>query len=98
MPHYLLVHGVAQYPGSQQDWVEGWAALRESSRSVEGVRWLQSFYDPEAEALYCQWEAPDVDSIMRCFSEDQLEMAPVESVSEIVLFDPKWLDESGGPT
>lgn len=94
MPHYLLVHSVTQYPGSQQDWVESWRELRLAARNVEGVRWLQSFYDPDAEELYCQWEAADPDTILTCFSEDQLAMAPVKSVREIVLFDPHWLDET----
>jgi hypothetical protein len=93
MPHFLIVHHVTSYPGSQEDWVDIWRELREESQRVEGVTWLQSFFDPERDELFCEWEADELETIKRCFTEDQLEMAPIKSVREIVLFDPRWLDE-----
>lgn len=31
-------------------------------------------------------------SIRSCFSQKELEMAPVESIKEVVHLDPAWLD------
>jgi hypothetical protein len=93
MPHYLIVHHVTSFPGSQEEWVEMWRELRNDSQQVEGVTWLQSFFDPEEAELFCEWEADDFESIEGCFTDDQLEIAPIKAVREIVLFDPRWLDD-----
>jgi len=34
-----------------------------------------------------------VDEIRRCFSDQDLEWAPIESVQEIVIFHPEWMDD-----
>jgi hypothetical protein len=91
MPHYLLVHEVHEYPGTQDAWVESWRQLR--ARACGEARWLHSFFDAERNHLYCEWDAPDTDLIMACFSHDQLASAPILEIREIAIFDPSWLDE-----
>ena len=93
MPQYLLVHNVLIYPETQDEWIGLWQEIR--SRACGDVEWLHSFYEPSTRKLYCQWQAPDVDSIKACLSKKVLENAPIMSSSEIVLFDVTWLDEDG---
>jgi hypothetical protein len=94
MPQYLIIHDVLDYPESQDDWIEMWRSLRE--RACAPVEWLHSFYEPSTRKMYCEWNAPDIEAIMACLSEDLLSIAPVISSSEVVLFDVAWLDEGNG--
>jgi len=91
MPQYLLVHDVLEYPESQDDWIEMWRSLRE--KACGQAEWLHSFYEPSTRKMYCEWDAPDIESIMACLSEELLAIVPVLSSSEVVLFDAAWLDE-----
>jgi hypothetical protein len=91
MPQYLLVHDILEYPESQDDWIQMWRNLRE--RACGEIVWLHSFYEPSTRKMYCEWEAPDISSIMACLTEEVLKTAPVVSSSEVVLFDVSWLDE-----
>jgi hypothetical protein len=90
MPQFLIVHDVKVYPETQDDWIGLWRKLRE--RAHGEAEWLHSFFEPSTGKLYCEWEAPDVDSILSCLSEEVLDLAPVSSTSEVVLFDVTWLD------
>jgi hypothetical protein len=91
LPQYLLVHDVIEYPETQDEWIGLWRAIR--SKACGEVSWLHSFYEPESRRLFCQWQAPDLESIKSCLAEDVLRNAPIISSSEIVLFDVAWLDE-----
>lgn len=92
MPQYLLIHDVKIYPESQDEWINLWKKIRE--RACGDSKWLHSFFEPESGRMYCEWEAPDVDSILACLSEEVLENAPIISTSEVVLFDVSWLDNA----
>lgn len=88
--HYLLVHQVQKYPSSQDEWIETWRGIK--ARGSDEARWIHSFLDTQAGKLYCEWEASDLDAIMKCFPPEALEMAPLEYNAEIVYFDTAWLE------
>lgn len=92
MPQYLLIHDVLEYPETQDEWIELWREIR--GKACGEVKWLHSFYEPDSRRLYCQWQAPDVESILACFPPETMAEAPIVSSSEIVLFDISWLDGS----
>ncbi len=90
MPHYLLVHKIATYPESQDDWIDQWREIRKKAHG--DVEWVHSFFDPAEGKLYCQWKAENMESIVKCFPPGSEKQAPVEYSSEIILFDTLWLD------
>jgi hypothetical protein len=92
MPQFLLIHKVQDYPDSQDEWIDLWRSIR--NRACGEVEWLHSFYEPGSGKLYCEWQAPSLEAILTCLSDEVLELAPVETTSEVVLFDLKWLDEN----
>ena len=91
MPQFLLVHKVIEYPKTQDEWIGIWRNLKD--RACGEVEWLHSFYEPTSGKMYCEWQAPDLDGIMDCFSEEMLAQVPVVATSEIVLFDLAWLED-----
>ncbi|TFH32817.1 MAG: hypothetical protein E4G99_12295 [Anaerolineales bacterium] len=91
MAHYLIVHNVESYPSSQDEWIDTMRRLR--LRACGEVTWLHSFFEPGTGKLYCQWQAPDLDSVIACLTEETLALAPIASTSEVVLVDAAWLDE-----
>jgi len=90
MGKFLLTHYVKRIYASQEDLVEDWRSLRR--RCTDDTCWLRSLYAAGAERLYCEWEAPSADAIRACFLPEELEMAPIERVEEVVFIDPAWLD------
>ena len=94
MKRYLAIHKVRNVFPTQDEWVDDWRGLRQRSRQVPGCAvWLTSFYAAVAGKLYCEWEAESEEDIRRCFTRNELDMAPIESIQEIVRLDPSWLDE-----
>jgi hypothetical protein len=91
MPYYLLVHQIARFPESQDEWIESWRRIRR--RCSDNAEWLHSFMDTQTNKLYCEWKAIDLDAVMNCFDEYALDRAPLEYTSEIAYFDTEWLDE-----
>ena len=53
---------------------------------------MDSFFDPSSNLLYCHWEAENEEAVLECLTADVKEMAPIQYVSEIVLFDAAWLN------
>jgi hypothetical protein len=51
---------------------------------------FHSFFDPASNLLYCHWEAEKEEAVLECLSVDVTKMAPIQHVSEIVLFDASW--------
>ncbi|NIS81428.1 MAG: DUF4242 domain-containing protein [Anaerolineales bacterium] len=92
MPRFLVVHRVAAYPDSQEHWIKILKQLRQ--RTSEDVEWVRTFFDPNAGEMYCEWEADNDAAIRACFTEEDLRMVPIESIREIVMIDPSWLEES----
>lgn len=85
MHHYLVIHTVKQYPETQDEWLGLWEDILKNTCS--DARWLNSYYDPGDERLYCVWEATSEDEIYACFRGVGAEMAPVERVREVAYFD-----------
>ena len=90
MANYLIIHKVERYPETQDEWIDVWRTIRK--RSCEGTEWVYSFFDPSSNLLYCHWEAESEQDILGCLSGDIEDMAPIQHISEIVLFDTTWID------
>jgi hypothetical protein len=92
MGRYLAVHRVKKIFTTQEAWLNDWGGLvRRAQDKAGSPQWLMSFYSPQAGKLYCEWEAASKDDIVGCFTEEEIEMAPFESVEEVVRIDPAWL-------
>jgi hypothetical protein len=93
MKRYLAIHKVRNVYPTQDEWVDDWRGLRQRSRQAPGCAvWRTTFYAAVEGKLYCEWEAESEDDIRRCFTRKELDMAPCESIQEIVRLDPSWLD------
>jgi hypothetical protein len=93
MGRYLATHRVTSIFTSQDEWLKDWSTLRQRAQAHPGSpRWLLSYYAAESGKLYCEWEAASKEEIRACFTDKELEMAPFESMEEIVRIDPAWLD------
>lgn len=92
MAKYMVVHKVKTFPETQVEWIDLLKSIRENA--CEGTLWLQSFFDSSSSWLYCHWEAESEEAILSCLPDDVIEMAPVDHVSEIVLIDSAWLDDT----
>jgi len=94
MKRYLVIHKVRDLPATREEWVEDWRGMRQRTRKTQGCPvWLTSFFAASEGKLYCEWEAESEEDIRRCFTRAELDMAPFESVREIVRLDPAWLDD-----
>ncbi len=85
MHHYLVIHTVKQYPETQDEWLELWEAVL--SNICGTGRWLNSYYDPADERLYCLWEAESEEQIRSCYTKEGAAMAPIEQIREVAYFD-----------
>lgn len=92
MPQYLVEHKIKRYPESQDEWVDDWLGIRQRSQQNPGCTWLYSFVDSDKNLLFCLWEADSEECITECFIPEEIEMAPITNIREIVIFDPTWLD------
>lgn len=90
MARFLVTHRVRRIYESQDSLIEDWRGLR--LRSLGAARWLRSLYSASSQRLYCEWEADDVQAIQACFVPEELKMAPIEGIEEVVFLDPVWLD------
>ncbi len=85
MHHYLAIHTIKQYPETQDEWLELWEAVL--GNLCGNAKWLNSYYDPTDEHLYCLWEADSEQQIHSCFTEEGRMMAPIEQIREVAYFD-----------
>ncbi len=95
MPRFLVIHRITRLYATQDAWLQDWAGLRKRARGSNDrdARWRVSWFAPRSSRLYCEWEAPDEASIRACFNAQELTMAPIETVDEVVFADPAWLDQ-----
>ena len=96
MPRFILKHTIMKLYDSQAEWVDDLSGLRRraSKAGPERAAWLRSWYAPATNSLYCEWEAEDETCIRACFSSVELEMAPIQSIEEVVFLDPVWLEDA----
>ena len=90
MARYLVAHNVVSMYEDQEDWIRDWRGLRRRARGE--ARWTSTWYCAETSRMYCEWDAPDGDAIVACFTPAELRMAPIVSLEEVVHVDPAWLD------
>ena len=85
MGRYILTHRVLVE--TQDVAVEG---LRQLAASLPpGVEWLNSWWVGETGQMLCEWEAPDLDSVLSALAPFN-EQAPVETAYEVERIDPHW--------
>lgn len=92
MHHYLVVHAIKQYPETQDEWLALWEAVL--SNQCGSSRWLNSYYDPADESLFCLWEAESEEQIHSCFTEEGKKMAPILQIREVAYFDIQTMGAS----
>ncbi len=100
MPRFLVTHSINKMFESQEQWVEDWGALRKRAADPRGskAQWLSSWYAAYSNKMFCEWEADDEASIRANFTSEELAMAPIASVDEVVHLDPAWLDDEAAAT
>ncbi len=86
MTRFLVIHDMP--PQITQDQAIQGAKLVTASLAP-GVEWLNSWWDAEADRLFCEWEAPDADSV-RASLEVASELLPIEAIHEVQKIDPQW--------
>jgi len=92
MPRYLVFHKAHKVFDTQDSWVEDWKGLRDRATGEGGgPQWMRSWFAPSDSELICQWEAPDASGIPRCFTQEELQMAPIVRVQEVAFLDASWL-------
>lgn len=90
MPRFLVIHDIVAMFKDQDDWIRDWSGMRK--RAQGAALWLTSWYSAASNRMFCEWEAPTKDAIEGCFTPDELRMAPIVTVEEVVRVDPAWLD------
>jgi hypothetical protein len=93
MSRYLVSHRIRDMYASQDELINDWRGLRQ--RTYAEARWVRSLYAAAGQRLYCEWEAESAEAIRACFLPNELAMAPIERIDEVVALDPAWLDEAG---
>ncbi|MEW6567551.1 MAG: hypothetical protein AB1449_05175 [Chloroflexota bacterium] len=61
-------------------------------RREEDCRWLGTWYSASANIMYYDWEAPNAEAIRKCFTLQELEMAPIMEIEEVAYVNPEWLN------
>jgi hypothetical protein len=89
MPRYLVVHSTAGI----SDQEEAVAGARRLVRSLPpGTKWLNSWLALQKAKMFCEWEAPDTDTLLTAM-EPVTESTPVEAIYEVACVDPAWYEE-----
>jgi hypothetical protein len=83
---------VEEYPETQDEWLDLWESVL--AKACGSAHWLNSYYDPADEKLYCVWEAESEDEIQACFSGVGAKMAPIQQIREVAYFDIAALAEN----
>jgi hypothetical protein len=83
---------VEEYPETQDEWLDLWEDVIKNA--CGNARWLNSYYDPADDKLYCVWEAESEDQITACFGEVNTSMAPIQEIREVAFFDIEALAAS----
>ena len=86
MARFIVIHGTP--PQTTQDKLID-SAKRVTASLSPGAEWLNSWWIPETQKLFCEWEAPDADTI-RASLEQAKDLLPIESIHEVLWIDPQW--------
>ena len=86
MARFIAIHSVPAHATQEQVFA---GAKRVKASLAPGTDWLNSWGVPEADKLFCEWEAPDVDAI-RASLEPVKDLFPIEIIYEVEWIDPQW--------
>jgi hypothetical protein len=90
MPRFLVFHHVPG--GIAQDTLVADAKKVLNVQSA-ALKWLNSWYSPAEERLYCEWEAPDAEALGAAIARGGSKF-PVEAIHEVEWVDPDWFDQA----
>lgn len=90
MARFIVVHNVAVEEMSQDQLVD--LAKQVATRLKPGVEWISSWYTPEANKLFCDWEAPHEEAIRAALGE-ALKVYPIEVIHSVIYVNPAWYGE-----
>ncbi len=62
MPRYLLEREVGEY--TEEAMKAAFDRETEVGEQMPGVRWIRSYYSAEEGKLYCEYEAPSMESVL----------------------------------
>jgi len=89
MPRYMVVHSTTGIT-DQEEAVE---AARKLVRLLPPeTRWLNSWLALQKAKMFCEWEAPDTDTLLAAL-EPVTPSTPVEAIYEVAQVDPAWYKE-----
>jgi hypothetical protein len=86
MARFIVVHGTP--PQATQDKLID-SAKKVAASLAPGAEWLNSWWIPDTQKLFCEWEASDGDAI-RASLEPSKDLLPIESIYEVQWIDPQW--------
>jgi hypothetical protein len=62
MPRYLLERKVGKF--TEEDMKAAFSREEEVGEQMPDVRWIRSYYSVEGGKLYCEYEAPNLESVL----------------------------------
>jgi hypothetical protein len=86
MTRYFVIHTMPV--GATQDQVIG-AAKQLVASLPPAVEWLNSWVAGEAEALFCEWEAEDEETLLAALVPIK-DLFPIEDMHLVTWIDPAW--------
>ena len=90
MARFVVIHNVIVEELSQDRLVD--LAKQVAAHLMPGVEWISTWYAPEVNKLFCDWEAPDEEAIRAALGE-ALKVYPIEAVHSVIYVDPAWYAE-----
>ncbi|MGD1995342.1 MAG: DUF4242 domain-containing protein [Anaerolineae bacterium] len=86
MARFMAVHNPA-VEATQDQMIDG--IKRVIASQPPETEWIRSWVVPEEGKLYCEWEAPNADTI-RASLEQVADLIPIEAIYEVQLIEPEW--------
>ena len=86
MARFIVVHS-SPLEGKQDQLIAG--ARQVAASLAPGTEWRNSWISAKEGTLFCEWEAPDGDTI-RALLEPVKHLFPIETIHEVEWLDPTW--------
>jgi hypothetical protein len=86
MARFIVIH--SSPPTATQDQLFEGAKKVLASLGL-GTEWMNSWWIPETDKVFCEWEAPNADAI-RASLEAVKDLFPIEALYEVQWIDPAW--------
>ena len=89
MARYMVVHSTAGIKEQE----EAVAGVKRMIHSLPpSTKWLNSWLALQSPKMFCEWEAPDRDSLLAALGPVTQNL-PVETIYEVAHVDPRWYEE-----